>query len=92
MADEPETTQENKTDTTPDNEVNLSSVIREQSNTIKTLVDNIKAIQTGESTSSSQSPVFLSSPQATEAETPNYVMYASIGLGVWLLLKKGKLI
>lgn len=73
-----------------ENQVNLNDVIKEQSQTIQTLVDNIKKTET--KSQDVQSPIYYTTPQATaEEKSPNYVLYIAIGLVAYTLLKRGKL-
>lgn len=66
------------------NDVNLNDIIKEQQNTIKTLVDNIKSTET----ESTQQPIYQTTPQKTAKETPNYTLYIMIGIGLFLLLRR----
>lgn len=72
-----------------DNSVNLDSIIKEQQETIKTLVDNIRSDSGKKTTQDQQNPIYWYSPQTTE-KTPNYTLYILIGAVLYLLLRKGR--
>ena len=65
------------------NDVNLSDVIKEQSDTIKTLVSEVKK---GTPATGAQ-PIYMTSPQRTADTSPNYLMFAGVGLAIWFLFR-----
>lgn len=69
-------------------QVNLSDVIKEQSNTIKTLVGNVQDQQKAEPAKQVQSPIYFTTPQATAKEAPNYMLWIIIALGAYLLFRR----
>lgn len=69
-----------------DNEINLATVIKEQSETIKTLTEQFK----DSTASQAQQPIYYTTPEkgGELKKTPNYALYAGIAIGAYLLFNK----
>ena len=69
------------------NDVNLSDVIKDQSETIKTLVDQVKS-SAGDSTQ----PIYQQTITPKEDKKPNYVLYIALAVAAWfMIIKKGRI-
>ena len=67
------------------NDVSLSAVIKEQSQTIETLVKQVQE----NITQSPAQPIYATTPQKTaEEKPPNYLAMAGIALAIWFLFFK----
>ena len=86
MADE-NTTDEKISTEEEQEDLNLAEIVRDQSEALKTLVDEITSNDT---TGATQQPIYFNTPEKGGAKTPNYVMYILIGVGIWFFfLRKG---
>ena len=71
-------------ETKENSDVSLSAVIKEQSQTIETLVKQVQENIT-QSPATSQ-PIYATTPQKTaEEKPPNYLAMAGIALAIWFL-------
>lgn len=70
-----------------DNEISLAEVIKNQNEVIETLVSQVREVSETATPVTETQPIYWTTPE-TGSTTPNYILYAGIGLAVWFLLRR----